>query len=156
MAVNGRRSRRSITRARSRRCAKNTRRSPTSGRSTRRSTPRAAARHFGSPPDTDSMHAIPTAASITAEWLTDILHGAGHSAVNVRSFTCAQIGTGQIGKCIRFALDLDGDDPTAPRCLVGKFPSDDPTSRATGVALQNYIKEVTFYRELRHRVSINT
>ena len=71
-------------------------------------------------------------------------------------FTRTQIGTGQIGKCIRFALELDGDDPTAPRSLVGKFPSDDPTSRATGVALKNYIKEVSFYRTMQKRVSIST
>ena len=102
------------------------------------------------------MAEIPTADSITASWLTDVLRAAGHSAVTVFDFTKTQIGTGQIGKCIRFVLDLNGDDPTAPRCLVGKFPSDDPTSRATGVALANYVKEVAFYRELRRRVSINT
>ncbi len=102
------------------------------------------------------MPAIPTADSITASWLTDVLHAAGHRATRVRDFTRTQIGTGQIGKCIRFTLDLEGNDPTAPRCLVGKFPSDDPISRATGVALSNYVKEVTFYRELKHRLSINT
>jgi hypothetical protein len=102
------------------------------------------------------VQGIPTADSITTSWLTEVLHAAGHRDVSVRGFTRTQIGTGQIGKCIRFALDLDGSDPTAPRCLVGKFPSDDPISRATGVALSNYVKEVAFYRELKHRLSINT
>jgi hypothetical protein len=83
------------------------------------------------------MHTIPTADSITARWLTDIPYSAGHRAVAVRDFTRTQIGTGQIGKCIRFAFDLEGNDPAAPRCLVGQFPSDDPISRATGVALSN-------------------
>ena len=100
--------------------------------------------------------AIPSWDSITAAWLTDRLHEAGHTGVYVRRFTRTQIGTGQIGKCIRFALELDGDDPTAPRTLVGKFPSDDPTSRATGVALRNYIKEVSFYQQMQKRISIST
>jgi hypothetical protein len=43
-----------------------------------------------------------------------------------------------------------------PRTLVGKFPSDDPTSRATGVQLRNYLKEVSFYRELQARLDIPT
>ncbi len=102
------------------------------------------------------MTGIPTGESITASWLTDRLHEAGHRSVSVRDFTRTQIGTGQIGKCIRFALDLQGNDPTAPRSLVGKFPSDDPMSRATGVALRNYIKEVSFYRTMQQRVSIST
>ncbi len=102
------------------------------------------------------MTDIPTGESITASWLTDRLHEAGHHKVSVRNFTRTQIGTGQIGKCIRFALELDGDDPTVPHSLVGKFPSDDPTSRATGVALKNYIKEVSFYRTMQRRVSIST
>jgi hypothetical protein len=99
---------------------------------------------------------IPTAESITASWLTDRLREAGHGGTRVRSFTRTQIGTGQIGKCIRFALDLEGDDPSAPRSLVGKFPSDDPTSRATGVMLKNYIKEVSFYQQMQKRVTIST
>jgi hypothetical protein len=100
--------------------------------------------------------AIPSWDSITASWLTDRLHEAGHTGVAVRSFTRTQIGTGQIGKCIRFELDLEGEDPEAPRTLVGKFPSDDPTSRATGVALRNYIKEVSFYRQMQKRLTIST
>jgi hypothetical protein len=102
------------------------------------------------------MSDIPTADSITASWLTDRLHEAGHDRVAVRGFTRTQIGTGQIGKCIRFALDLEGNDATAPRSLVGKFPSDDPMSRATGVALKNYIKEVSFYRQMQSKLAIST
>ncbi len=102
------------------------------------------------------MTDIPTAESITASWLTQRLHEAGHRSVSVRDFTRTQIGTGQIGKCIRFGLDLHGEDATAPRSLVGKFPSDDPLSRATGVALKNYIKEVSFYRGMQSKLSIST
>jgi len=101
------------------------------------------------------MHDIPTGESITASWLTDVLRSAGHPTVRVRSFAATQIGTGQIGKCVRFVLDVEGD-ATAPRSLVGKFPSDDPVSRATGVMLKNYVKEVSFYRQMQARVSIAT
>ena len=102
------------------------------------------------------MTDIPTADSITASWLTERLREAGHTDVAVRSFTATQIGTGQVGKCIRFALDLQGNDPTAPRSLVGKFPSDDAMSRATGVALKNYVKEVSFYQQMQAKLSIST
>jgi hypothetical protein len=102
------------------------------------------------------MTDIPKMESITASWLTERLHEAGHRSVNVRDFTRTQIGTGQIGKCIRFGLELEGEDTTAPRSLVGKFPSDDPLSRATGVALKNYIKEVSFYRGVQSKLSIST
>jgi hypothetical protein len=105
--------------------------------------------------DVPTADPIPSAESITAAWLTDVLRRAGHPAVRVRSFGATQIGTGQIGKCVRFALDVDGD-PTAPRSVVGKFPSDDPVSRATGVMLKNYVKEVSFYRQMQSRVSIST
>jgi len=98
---------------------------------------------------------VPSGESITASWLTGVLHDAGHPEARVRSFTATQIGTGQIGKCVRFTLDVDGDS-TAPRSLVGKFPSDDPVSRATGVMLKNYVKEVSFYRQMQARVSIST
>ena len=53
-------------------------------------------------------------------------------------------------------LDLEGDDRGAPHTLVGKFASDDPTSRQTGLQLGNFIKEVSFYRELQGRLGIST
>jgi hypothetical protein len=102
------------------------------------------------------MPAIPTPDTITASWLTDRLRDAGHATAEVRGFTATRVGTGQIGKCIRFALDVAGGDATTPRSLVGKFPSDDPTSRQTGVALRSFLKEVSFYRELRSRLAITT
>lgn len=94
--------------------------------------------------------------SIDAAWLTARLRDAGHRAATVRAFTAERIGTGQVGMCIRYTLDLDGADDSTPRTLVGKFASDDPTSRQTGVLLKNYIKEVSFYRELVDRLSIST
>ena len=99
---------------------------------------------------------IPTPDSITAEFLTEQLREAGHAGVEVRGFTGERIGTGQIGQCIRYQLDLAGGDGSAPRQLVGKFPSDDPQSRQTGVQFRNFLKEVCFYRELQPRLAIRT
>ena len=98
---------------------------------------------------------LPTPETIDADWLTAQLRAAGHARATVRGFTARRIGTGQIGKCIRYALDVEGD-VTAPTSLVGKFPSDDPTSRATGVALRNYYREVSFYRTLAPKLAIRT
>ena len=98
---------------------------------------------------------IPTQESIDAAWLTARLREAGHSGATVAEFTAERVGTGQLGTCIRYTMDVAGDDG-APRTLIGKFPSDDPASRQTGVALKNYLKEVSFYREMQARLSIAT
>ncbi|MBX3706669.1 MAG: aminoglycoside phosphotransferase family protein [Pseudomonadales bacterium] len=102
------------------------------------------------------MTAIPTPETLTPQWFTDCLRAAGHRDVRVRDFRATRIGTGQIGLCLRFELDLEDADPGVPRTLVGKFPSDDPTSRATGVQLRNYLKEVSFYQSLQRRLDVST
>ncbi len=99
--------------------------------------------------------AIPTPESVDAAFFTELLRQAGHAGVTVRGFESERIGTGQIGRCVRFAFDLEGAGPGVPRSLVGKFPSEDATSRATGVALGLYRKEVHFYRVLAPRLSID-
>jgi aminoglycoside phosphotransferase (APT) family kinase protein len=98
---------------------------------------------------------IPGPDGVTGDWLTGVLRTAGHPHATVRSVSARRIGSGQMGCCLRLTLDVVGD-PDAPRHLIAKFPSDDPTSRQTGVALKSYLKEVTFYRELQPRVSITT
>ncbi|MDG2304265.1 MAG: phosphotransferase [Candidatus Binatia bacterium] len=102
------------------------------------------------------MPNLPTPETIDAAWLTERLRDAGHATATVRGLTKQRIGTGQVGMCIRYELDLEGADASTPRTLVGKFASDDPTSRQTGILLKNYIKEVSFYRELVSRLSIST
>ena len=102
------------------------------------------------------MSQIPTEESLTAEWLTELLRQAGHAGVTVRDFTRTRVGTGQIGKCVRLALRLEGAGEATPRTLIAKFPSDDPVSRQTGVQLRNFIKEVSFYRRLQSRLTIST
>lgn len=97
---------------------------------------------------------IPNADTVTAAWLTEQLHKAGHTDTEVTDFTAKQIGTGQIGKCVRYQLQHSNPSTQAPVSLVGKFPSDDPLSQATGVALRNYYCEVRFYQELANQVTI--
>lgn len=98
--------------------------------------------------------AIPTPDTIDAAFLTRVLRANGHNEVSVRSFRAERIGTGQLGTCMRYTLELAGGTRDAPRSLVGKFPSDDPLSRATGEQLGNYYREVMFYRELASRLPV--
>ena len=85
--------------------------------------------------------------AIDAAWLTAALQAAGVDA-EVGSFTAKAVGTGQIGDSVRFALDYARGGENAPASLVGKFPSADPTSYGTGVALGNYHREIMFYQQL--------
>lgn len=89
---------------------------------------------------------------ITAAWLTEVLQHAGIDAT-VSDFQAKSIGTGQVGENVRFELNGHG---ALPPTLVGKFPSPDPVSRATGIQTQNYVREVHFYKHLRDTVSIQT
>ncbi len=92
---------------------------------------------------------------VDASWLTACLRRAGHDA-SVASFSQAPIGTGQIGKCLRYQLEYASNRSGAPKTLVGKFAADDPDSRMAGVQFGNFIKEVSFYQSLQSRLSIAT
>lgn len=87
-------------------------------------------------------------------WFTGLLRERGHD-VSVADITRTRIGTGQIGKCIRFDLVYTGAAGNAPASLVGKFPSDELLSRQTGVKLRNYYREVGFYRHLADKIIIS-
>src|SRR5262245_33386425 len=99
---------------------------------------------------------IPGPDDVTPEFLTRCLRAAGHPTASVLGLRGKRIGTGQIGQCIRYELELGAGSGDAPSTLVGKFPSDDPRSRQTGVLLGNFWKEVSFYRELQPRLGIRT
>jgi hypothetical protein len=72
----------------------------------------------------------------------------------VTSVDGRDVGFGQVGHCVRYAIKYAGDAAHAPASIVGKFPSDDPTSRATGIALGNYEREVRFYEQLAPALTI--
>lgn len=90
---------------------------------------------------------------VTAEWLTEVLQHGGYTG-EVATFQSQNIGTGQVGQNVRFALAYAAG--SGPRTLVGKFASADPISRATGRIQNNYVREVRFYQELRPTLDIRT
>lgn len=92
---------------------------------------------------------------ITPEWMTGVLRGAGYGAT-VKEISGKRVGTGQVGESVRFTLDYRGDAKGAPSTVVGKFPSSDPVSRATGVDFGNYFREVNFYRQLAGNAGVTT
>lgn len=93
--------------------------------------------------------------AIDAAWLTAMLREAGVDAV-VDGVAARQIGTGQIGNSVRFELSYAHAPADAPASLVGKFPAAGPESRATGVRLGNYFREVRFYQQLAPTARIST
>lgn len=101
---------------------------------------------------------FPRPEDVTPAWLTDALRASGVLAAGAHVADITErrtVGAGMLGDSVRFALAYEGDPgPDAPSSLVGKFPSADPVSRATGAAFGLYLKEARFYQELQSRVAI--
>ncbi|MFY7760987.1 phosphotransferase family protein [Aquidulcibacter sp.] len=83
---------------------------------------------------------IPTPTDITADWL------AQHLGWNVSGVSAKAVGTGQVGATYRFSLTDPDPDAAQKASLIGKFMSEDPVSRATGIAQLSYVREVKFYQ----------
>ena len=98
--------------------------------------------------------AVTPSDAIDARWMTGFLRDLGHD-VEVASVEDEVIGTGQMAQNRRFSLTYSEWDGSAPASFVGKFPSPEATSRRTG-GLGAYLKEVSFYREIRPTVGIRT
>jgi hypothetical protein len=93
---------------------------------------------------------------VTAEWLTEVLRGAGALGDGrVVDLAAAPIGTGQVGANIRYRLGYDPAGAAGPATVVGKFAARDETSRATGIAMRTYETEVAFYRSLAGTVDVS-
>jgi len=91
---------------------------------------------------------------VTPEWLTTVLRAAGATeGGTVESLQATPVGTGQVGDSVRFTLTWD-EEGAGPPTVVGKFPTEDETSRATGTATRTYEVETSFYQHLRDRVDI--
>lgn len=92
---------------------------------------------------------------VTPEWLTAVLRAAGASERGrIVEVDAEAVGTGQVGDCVRFTLTWDEPD-AGPAKVVGKFPTEDETSRATATAVRTYEVETRFYQQLRGRVDIS-
>jgi Phosphotransferase enzyme family len=86
-----------------------------------------------------------TPEGLTDSWLSSVLQ------TEVKVGETSRIGDGLVGMNIRLELASDGSVPSS---LIAKLPSPDPTSRATGIALRNYEREVCFYLQIAPTVDI--
>jgi Ecdysteroid kinase-like family len=86
------------------------------------------------------------AGEVTVGWLSSVLGG------DVRAIDVSRIGDGLVGMNLR--VRLVEADPGLPPSVVIKLPSPDPTSRATGIGLRNYEREVRFYLDLASTVDV--
>ena len=94
-------------------------------------------------------------ASVTPEWLTDVLRASGELPVGrVATVGFELFGAGMVGDNARFRLTYEGGQ--GPATLVGKFPTADEVSRSATVATRTYEVESRFYQELQSRVDIAT
>lgn len=99
----------------------------------------------------------PRPEDVDAAWLTAALHQAGELPQGrVVEFASQSVGAGMLGDSVRFDLTYDRERPEAPASVVGKFPSADPVSKATGAGVGLYMKEVRFYQEVADTVAIRT
>jgi hypothetical protein len=87
---------------------------------------------------------IRRASEITAPWLEQALEREGLELLGSE-----RIGTGQMSQSHRIRF-RDGDG--AEESVVVKLASDDPSSRATGVGMGAYFREIAFYRELAPQI----
>ncbi len=91
-------------------------------------------------------------AELTPEWFTGVLRGAEtiSDGTAVTAVDFVPIGTGQVGRVLRAALQYDGDP--GPASLVVKVPSEDAGSRQMATAMGLYEAEVRFYAEIAPRL----
>ncbi|GLP76832.1 hypothetical protein TUM20983_39420 [Mycobacterium antarcticum] len=87
---------------------------------------------------------IRRAEEITGDWLAAVLGTSG-----LRLISADRIGLGQVGHTFR--VSFSDNDPRR-RTVVVKLASDDESSRAAGVGLGIYYREVAFYQNLRDRI----
>ncbi len=90
---------------------------------------------------------VRTPEDLTGEWLQGAL-GTGP----VEAFTIERIGTGQMSESRRITIAYTDGPDSGPSSVVMKTASSDENSRAAGVGLGVYEREVRFYRELAARL----
>ncbi len=89
-----------------------------------------------------------TPEEITSGWLSSVFDA------DVQLTGSARVGDGLVGMNLR--LSLTSNDSNVPPTVIAKLPSLDPASRATGMGLRNYEREVKFYAEIAPTVDIRT
>ena len=111
---------------------------------------------------TGELAVVTTTNEVTPEWLaaTLVAAGAAPAGARIEAMDQRRIGAGKLGHNIRYGIRwADGTSgggeagaTEAPASVVGKFASDDPTSRQAGLVLGIYAREVGFYRDLAPRL----
>jgi hypothetical protein len=84
---------------------------------------------------------------ITPEWLSTIFDA------DVTAVHAERIGDGLVGLNLRVRMEAAGSGDV-PESVVIKLPSLDETSKASGIALRNYEREVKFYEQIAGTVDI--
>jgi hypothetical protein len=87
---------------------------------------------------------IESVSELTVDFLNDVLTSP------IVSFETTQIGTGQLGECHRVALTyLDqAQSKNEPATIILKIAAKHPRSRASGLSLGLYEREIRFYTEM--------
>lgn len=94
---------------------------------------------------------------LTPPWLTQVLRERGvlrDAAVVDTKCEILGDGAGFLGVIARLSLELDRDEPGAPRTLIAKLPL--AANRATGEMMGAYERENLFYEELADEVPVRT
>ena len=112
---------------------------------------------------TDSMTNlfIPhTPRHITTDWLTDALRSSGvitRSTVSAIDAGDTAAGHGFTGQIARLTVAYDSHETDAPRSIIAKFPSYDPTIRAAVTdSAMSYEHEIMCYENLLGDVALST
>jgi len=97
---------------------------------------------------------------LNAAWLTACLQHEGALAADARvaAIDVKPIGQGRgfAGQIVRIALRYEPPSATAPSTLIGKFASEHGPTREMMGAVDGYVREVRFYRELAQDIGIST
>ncbi len=105
--------------------------------------------------ENNPVHPVVPVENVTAEWLTQMLAGAGRlHRGRVAEVVYEPCGTGQLGDSFRFTMTYEPPG-TGPATLVGKFASKDATSREFGRSSGYYRSEIGFYQRLAPRLSMS-
>lgn len=86
--------------------------------------------------------------SLTNAWWSEVF------GADVSAGAPERVGSGQVGMNLRYRLTSSSE--AVPATVVVKMASPDPVSRATGVALRNYEREVRFYNEIVSSLDVRT
>jgi len=100
------------------------------------------------------MNAVPRIDDLDGPWLTRCLETNGIDGVEVRAVSTTPFGTGQTAACARLEIEYGAPAAGLPATLVAKYPSADPLSRDSAVAMGIYRREVEFYRDVAPRLSM--